>query len=69
MTAALEQALRGHVGRPAREIGERLAQQRGDPPVIVLHPIWHWILADRKACATFGAFDLGQWDPHIPPIA
>jgi hypothetical protein len=69
MTAALAQALRRHVGRLAREIGERLAQQRGDPPVIVLHPIWHWILADRKACATFGAFDLGQWDPHIPPIA
>jgi hypothetical protein len=33
MTAALEQALRGHVGRLAREIGERLALQRGEPPV------------------------------------
>jgi hypothetical protein len=27
MTAALEQALRRHVGRLAREIGERLARQ------------------------------------------
>jgi len=69
MTAALEQALRRHAGRPAGEIGERLAQQRGERPVFVLHPIWHWTLAVRKARATFGEFDLGQWDPHIPPIA
>ncbi len=49
--------------------GEQIARQRADPPVIVLHPIWHWTLADRKACATFGAFDLGQWEPHMPPVA
>jgi len=42
MTAELEQAMRGHVGRLAAEIGERLALQRGEPPVFVLHPIWHW---------------------------
>jgi hypothetical protein len=69
MTAALEQALRGHVGRLAREIGERLALQRGEPPVLFCIRSGVGLSPTKKACATFCAFDLGQWGLHIPPIA